>query len=458
MRNTFNRLLISGHYLAARRRFTAFRDQSCLEGWQTTRLQRHLRWVARSSPFYRAWFAGKDHGPVEELSSWPLTSKQRVARHLGEWLTSPVDLAAARAAARLASETRDFARTLPGNITVGLSSGTTGSAAMFFVSAPERAAWAGLALARTLHEPSLRQPQRIAFFLRANSPLYETVGSRRVRFTYFDLQQPVSTILERLNQTAPTIIVAPPDVLRLLADARNAGRLHVSPRQIVSVAEVLDPDDRDAVEKAFALRLDEVYQASEGFLAATCPAGALHWNEDVVKVEADMLGGGRYHPILTDFRRRLQPVIRYRLDDVVVDEAEDAPPCACGSVFRRIRRIEGRQDDSLRLPCLRGAEIGTLFPDFVRLAVSTAAVGGLEDFRVRQVDLETLEISLCPEPCSTTEKTDFLRRLEHALAADCAHACLRVPVCRWLPWSEAAQNDGPKRRRVVGLPARDEQP
>ena len=393
-----------------------------------------------------------------ELSSWPRTNKERVTRHLDEWLTSRVDLAAARNTAQRAGETRDFAHTLPENITVGLSSGTTGPAAMFFVSARERAEWAGLALARTLHEPSLRRPERIAFFLRANSPLYETLGSRTVSFAFFDLQQPVETILEKLARTAPTVIVAPSNVLRILAEAQVAGRLRVSPRQIVSVAEVLEPDDRLAIENAFALRVDEVYQASEGFLAATCPAGALHWNEDVVKVEADRLEGGRYHPVLTDFRRRLQPVIRYRLDDVVVDEAEDAPPCACGSVFRRIRRIEGRQDDSLRLPCLAGAEIGTLFPDFVRLAVSTAAVGGLADFRVRQVDLETLEISLCPEPRSTTEKTDFLRRLEHALAADCARAGLRVPVCRWFPWSEAAQNDGPKRRRVVGLPARDEQP
>ena len=458
MRSVLNPLLILGHFLAARRRFTAFRDRHRLEAWQTACLRRHLRWVARWSPFYRAWFDGEDHGPAEELSSWPCMGKQRVTRHLGEWLTSRVDLAAAHGIARWAGETRDFTHSLPGNITVGLSSGTTGPAAMFFVSAPERAAWAGLALARTLREPFLRQPQRIAFFLRANSPLYETLGSRRVSFAYFDLQQPIPTILERLEQTAPTVIVAPPNVLRLLAEARHAGRLQVAPRQIVAVAEVLDPDDRAAVEKAFALRLDEVYQASEGFLAATCPAGSLHWNEDVVKVESDALGGGRYRPVLTDFRRRLQPVIRYRLDDVVVDEPADAPPCACGSVFRRIRRIEGRQDDSLRLPCLQGAEVGTLFPDFVRLAVSSAAAGGLEDFRVRQVDPETIKVSLYPEPSSILERTNFLCRLERALAADCARAGLRVPVCRWLPWSEAARNDGPKRRRVVGLPPRDEQP
>ena len=453
-----NRLFILGHYLLAWRRFTGFRDRRGLEAWQAARLRGHLRTVARRSPFYRAWFGAGGRGPVEALASWPRVDKALVTRHLGEWLTRPVNLDAARERTRQAGETRDFTRGLPGGVTVGLSSGTTGPATMFFVSASERAAWAGLALARTLRRPSLRRPERIAFFLRANSPLYETLGSRAVRFVYFDLLQPIGGLLEALERLDPTTVVAPPGALRLLAEAKRAGRLRVSPRQIVSVAEVLDADDRAAVEEAFAVRVDEVYQASEGFLAATCPAGALHWNEDVVKVERDELGGGRFHPVLTDFRRGLQPVVRYRLDDVVVDEAADAPPCACGSVFRRIRRVEGRRDDLLRLPGAKGAEGGTLFPDFVRLAVSVAAGGTLEDFRVRQVDPGTLAVSLRPEPPSAAAGADLLRRLEGTLAADCARAGLRAPACRWLPWSEAVRHDGPKRRRVTGLRVEEARP
>ena len=127
-------------------------------------------------------------------------------------------------------------------------------------------------------------------------------------------------------------------------------------------------------------------------------------------------------------------------------------------MFRRIRRIEGRQDDSLRLPLLRGEGVGGLFPDFVRLAVSAAANDGLEDFRVRQIEPGTVEIGLHPEPASATGRTEFLRRVEQALAADCARAGVRVPVCRWVPWSEAVQTDGPKRRRVVGLSTGGVQP
>ncbi len=451
MKRALHTALVLGHYLAARRRFTGFGDRAALESWQAARVRRHLRWVARHSPFYRAWFEEKGPGAAAEFSAWPQTDKRFVTRHLAAWLTRPVDLGAARRMTQRAAETRDFTTSLPGNVTVGLSSGTTGPASMFFVSARERRAWAGLALARILHAGSLRQPQRIAFFLRANSPLYETVGSPGVRFTYFDLQQPVAAMLARLERIDPTMIVAPPSVLRRLAAARADGRLRIVPWQVVSVAEVFDPDDRAAVENAFGHRADEVYQASEGFLAATCPAGALHWNEDVIKLEREGLGGGRYHPIITDFRRRLQPVIRYRLGDVVTDEPEDAAPCACGSVFRRVRRIEGRQDDSVRLRGMDGADGGVLFPDFVRLAVSAAADGAMEDFRVRQSDPDTLEVSLWPEPPLPEQRADFLRRLEHALTADCARAGGRVPVCRWTPWTDMAVDDDRKRRRVVGL-------
>lgn len=452
---------VLGGLLAARWLFTRFRDRAQLASWQRRRLAAHLCWTARQSPFYGEAFARNNADPAD-LGAWPRMDKATMTANLPALLTRPVDVGAARALARGAMAARDFAGQLPGGVTAGLSSGTTGPAALFLVSARERAAWAGLALARVLRgSPTWRrEPARVAFFLRANSPLYETVGGRRraVRFAYFDLLAPLAGAFPALERLAPTTLVAPPGALRILAAARVAGELRIAPRQVVSVAETLDADDRAAVEAAFHVRVDEVYQATEGFLAATCPAGALHWNEDVVHVEREPLGDGdgRYAPVLTDFRRRLQPFIRYRLDDVVTDEPDDAPPCPCGSVFRRIRRVEGRQDDVLQLPRRDGgtAGVGPLFPDFARLAVAGAAPAGLTDFRVRQTGPDTLGVSLRPGPACDVAPEEFLRRLETLLAADCARAGLRTPTCRLVPWPEPDPGAaGGKRRRVVGLGA-----
>ena len=57
-----------------------------------------------------------------------------------------------------------------GDITVGLSSGTSGNRGIFLVSEDERAEWVASVLVRVIGL-SLKQ-RKVAFFLRANSELY----------------------------------------------------------------------------------------------------------------------------------------------------------------------------------------------------------------------------------------------------------------------------------------------
>ena len=64
------------------------------------------------------------------------------------------------------------------------------------------------------------------------------------------------------------------------------GELAIHPQKIVSVAEILEDSDRERIAEAFSLSIiDQVYQATEGFLACTCSAGNLHLNEDIIFVE-----------------------------------------------------------------------------------------------------------------------------------------------------------------------------
>ena len=70
---------------------------------------------------------------------------------------------------------------------------------------------------------------------------------------------------------APDTIVAPPKVLRRLAES---GRL--TARHIFSGAEVLDPLDRAVIEAATGGTVREIYMATEGLLGVSCPLGTLH--------------------------------------------------------------------------------------------------------------------------------------------------------------------------------------
>lgn len=366
-----------------------FRSRAALERWQERRLMRHLRWVQAHSPFYRRHWAGYD---LADWRSLPQIDKGLMMAEFDELNTLGIRKAEALAVAKQAESSRDFTPKLKG-VTVGLSSGTSGNHGLFLVSEKERMAWAGAVLAKLL-PGSLRDEHRIAFFLLASSNLYDSVGRGRLRFEFFDLLEPFATLCERLGALQPTILVAPPSMLRALADSG----VSIRPRKVISVAEVLDPVDAGVISRHFAQPVHQVYQCTEGFLGTTCEHGTLHLNEDIVVIEKEYLdeGLGKFVPIVTDFSRTTQPIIRYRLNDILTERRE---PCPCGSVFTAIEQIEGRCDDLILLPGVAGGEV-RVFPDFISRAVAGASPG-ITEFQVVQHTLTEITVHLPPDASVT---------------------------------------------------------
>jgi putative adenylate-forming enzyme len=196
--------------------------------------------------------------------------------------------------------------------------------------------------------------------------------------------QPLESHFSSLVELAPDVLIAPPQVLRRLADALLEGQLELKVEKIVSAAETLDPLDERVIMRAFGgASIHQGYQATEGFLGASCAHGTIHINEDLVHVEPQWLdeASGRFIPVVTDFRRRSQPIVRYRLGDILTQRRT---PCPCGSPFRAIESIEGRCDDVFHLAAADGSSRWrAVFPDFVRRAVMTAS-DELERYLVEQ--------------------------------------------------------------------------
>ncbi len=381
------RAAVLASYVATRRR--RFADRGALEAWQQRRLRRVLARARERYPFYA-------DVPDARLDAFPVLDKADAVAHFAALTDRGVDLAECLAVAREAEARRDFTATVAG-LSVGLSSGTSGRQTVFLTSPAERARWAGTVLAKALPH-GLLAGARVALVLRAGGPLYASVGSRRVAFRFLDLATPTVEHLPALAAFAPTVLVAPPRVLRELAAARLAGDLDVAPQRVLSVAEVLDPPDRAAVEAGLGVRVDEVYQATEGFLGISCDRGTLHLNEDLVVVEREPLDGDgrRFVPVVTDLFRTSQAVVRRRLDDVLVAAQE---PCPCGDPALALDAVVGRADDVLLLPRAGAgatAPLVAFYPDFVRAAVLGA--GGVEDFRVVQRAPGTLELAVDPAP------------------------------------------------------------
>jgi putative adenylate-forming enzyme len=404
-------------YAGSRLVLRTVRTRGRLERWQRGRLRRTLEHARRTFPFYRDVPAGRlEAFPVLDKASWLAAFQDLNAPDLA--------LEECRRIAIEAERRRDFSR-LEGDLAVGLSSGTSGRQGVFLVSPRERARWAGVLLAKVLPGRLLGRTERIALFLRAGSPLYSTLATGRIRFRYFDLRRPLAELLPEVEAFDPTVLAAPPQVLRLLAAALAERRLRLAPRRVFSVAEVLDPHDEAAIRSAFAQPVQQIYQASEGFLGITCGAGRIHLNEDLLVVEKEYVdrATGRFVPVITDLHRRSQAVIRFRLGDVLV---ESRAPCPCGSPFLAIDRIEGRFDDVLALPTAQD-RLAPLFADYVTRAVLQASPA-IVDFRCVQDGPGSLVLAL--DVAEGTDTWAAFAAAAGALARLCVEQGLIPPAVR----------------------------
>lgn len=287
-------------YFASTRWAQKYASRRDLEAYQLNMLQDHLDFLRRHSSYFKGT---PDVSSLAGLSRLPVMDKAVMMKHFDAMNTVGINKAEALKLAIKSERTRDFTPTIDG-VSVGLSSGTSGHRGLFIISDDERYGWAGMVLARFLPEGKLFG-HRIAFFLRANNNLYETVNSPLIRFRYFDIYAGMDENIAQLENYRPSILVAPPSVLSLIADRVEAGSLNISPLKVISVAEVLEPGDEARFKIAFRQKIIfQAYQCTEGFLAYTCAKGSLHLNEDSIIFEKEYIGKRRFIQIITDFRRR----------------------------------------------------------------------------------------------------------------------------------------------------------
>jgi putative adenylate-forming enzyme len=416
-------------YANAKRNFMRWQSREALEAWQDKQTMRHIRRIMSCSPFYRALYEGRD---LREWRDFPVIQKREMMKQFDALNTVGISCERAFEVALHAEKSRDFSPMI-GGIAVGLSSGTSGSRGIFLASPAERDLWAGTILARILPR-GITGRHRAALFLRANSNLYENVGTRRLAFQFFDLLSPWDDSVRKLVRFAPTILVAPPSVLLRLARSSKWAPVE----RVFAAAEVLEPQDAVELAAAFSCgRIHQIYQATEGFIAATCTHGILHVNEDVIALQTDPLGNGRCVPIFTDFRRFTQPIMRYRLNDVLRLRTE---PCPCGSIFTAIEAVEGRCDDILSAPSQSGEGRVEIFPDFIRRAIITAHHSILE--------YSVVEKSGCWEIAVETDlPADELHiAIARALESTCAQFGAQCPLLKFVPYMPPEV--GAKLRRI----------
>jgi putative adenylate-forming enzyme len=369
-----------------------FKSRKTLTAFQYKKLNKFAAKTLSKSRFYLPYFSNG----IFQWEAVPQITKKEFLESFDEINTKGVKINEAMEVALQAEVSRDFKSVING-ITVGLSTGTSGKRALFLVSENERAQWAALVITRVI-KPKLFKKQKVAFFLRSNSNLYSSISSGFFEFKYFDIFKPLSELLIELDAYKPNILASQPSILMDIAQAQKNGSITICPNQIISFAEVLSVNDKSTISTIFKVDITEVYQCTEGFLGSTCQFGTMHLNEDFIHFEKEWIDDDKFYPIITDFSRHSQPVVKYKLNDILQVKKT---VCACGSNRMAIEKIIGRDDDVLIFKNIK------VYPDLLARKIALCT-DRFQKYTITQVTENRLQICIfCSDSTWIEVKTAF---------------------------------------------------
>lgn len=225
-----------------------------------------------------------------------------------------------------------------------------------------------------------------AVFVTGGHFLGNTMSARRSRKMpwraktqrFFSALTPLAELVRELNAFQPVIVGGYPSALEVLAKEQEAGRLHIHPKMINAAGETLTDAVRQRVAAAFGCSVGNYYGSSEAVgLTYECKHQELHVNSDwyilepVDEHDQPVPPGQLSHAVLvTNLANRVQPIIRYKMDDRVTISSIS---CPCGSPFPVIHVI-GRTDEILSFPTQQGATVQILPLAILTVAEETPGV------------------------------------------------------------------------------------
>jgi phenylacetate-CoA ligase len=429
-----------------------------LAAHQQQRLETVVRHAATHSPFYRRWFTQTGplgDGPVE-LQRLPVLDKSLLMEHFDELVCDP-RLRRDQLLDRVSQMTRD--QLYLDRYRVMLTSGSSGRPGLFVYDPVgwrsigaqflRSSSWAGL-------RPSLPR-QRMAM-LGGAAPSHITrqgVATMEIglhRTLALPVTLPLPRLVEALNQFQPTYLSVYPSVAMWLADEQQAGRLRLSPRMLVTAAELRTPAMTQRLADAFGVRPFDVYGCTEGLFGSECQHHqGIHLFEDTTLVE-NVDPDGRPVPagqpgarlLVTNLYNRVQPLLRLEVTDLVTF---DPDPCPCGRTLVRVRAIHGRSEDVLSLPDRDGGQVAVHPLQFALLTRDPQ----VREFQVVQ-DGPVLRIRIVASHAATASDTTLETRLGQAVTQQLLKLGVQEPQVTVERRPKLARSAGGKLKLVIADP------
>ena len=351
-------------------------DPAAMAAHRQAALRETLGFAVRHSPWHRDRLASIDLDGIatDDLSRLPVMTRAELMANWDRIVTDPdLTLAAARAHLQVLDEGGPLL--LRDRYLVLSTGGSTGEPAVFCRQTQEMAVWLA-GTGRWLSTGGQAPPTR-----------FVSVGARSLGhgsaalpvFLYgqppdrllVPVDQPLASIIARLNELQPDVLHTYCSILGVLAQAAAAGSLRLSLTQLRTGADALPTGAADAAQAAFGVRPIQLYPTTDVGHIAVAEAGGnddLYVNDDLLVLEAVdeadrpvAYGQCCHHLLVTSLYQRTLPMIRYRIDDRVILE----PPSERHPAFARIASIDGRSGNlfnyggssSTRTPSARSSPV-----------------------------------------------------------------------------------------------------
>jgi len=354
-----------------------------LEAHQAESLRRLREFAYAHSPFYQKFHKGLADKPLSEL---PVLTKAMMMEHFDELVTyRAIRLEAVRAHVENFKEGQRYLN----RYWVNATSGSSGSPGLFLFGRSEWTTvlasfarsheWAGVKV-NLAHRMKMASVASVSPW-HMSAQVGATLKSWWMPALCLAASEPLETIVQRLNDWQPEMLIAYASMARILADAQLAGRLRIAPHLVYTSSEVLTDETRRRVEAAWGYPPFNQYAATEsGGLAAECGQHhGMHLFEDLVIFEVvdehnRPVPPGVYGDkvLITMLFSRTQPLIRYEMRDSIRLAATSS---LCGLPFALVDGIQGRVEQVLHFPAIAGGEVVVHPLTFHRIMDSVPASG-----------------------------------------------------------------------------------
>ena len=391
-----------------------FYTQKQIRNRQFRIIQKNFALAQLKAPYYSALAAKEGLQNWDDFYALPMMDKTILMDHFDEINTVGLKRIEVEAFALDKEARKDYTGYYDDKYVVGLSSGTSGNKGLYLTDKALTKKLPFVFLARS--GLSLKYlPFKILFCLRVFSQGFADINAPLIHLDYISTMTPIDQVIDTINKKKINILMAPPSFIRLLLPHRD--ELHSLFSCIVCYAEVLTKEEKEKFADFFHCQVIEIYQASEGQVASSCKAGNLHINEDLVYAELyDLSGKPVTEPgipgqlVLTNLVNTVQPLFRYKMNDWVVLKES----CPCGSHYRVIDHIIGRQDDVMMFTT-SDHRLQHVFPDLISRWIITYS-NLIREFKAVQPEVNVFHLTI--DLLSQDLPEDFIIGLEKKLKAE----------------------------------------